>query len=81
MSNLASVIRRFAAHEFAVRRLYAFDPEFRSLCEDFEIASRALAQWHADDAKARDYRRLIGELEDEIAEFIGGLQRKSGERE
>lgn len=81
MSNLAPVIRRFAAHEFVVRRLYAFDPEFRSLCEDFEIASRALAQWHADDAKAGEYRRLIRELEDEIAEYIGGQQRKAGERE
>ncbi len=80
MSNLAPVLRRFAAHEFVIRRLYAFDPEFRSLCEDFEIASHALAQWHADDAKAGDYRRLIEELEDEIAEFIGGLQRKAGER-
>ncbi len=81
MSNLAPVIRRFAAHEFVVRRLFAFDPEFRSLCEDFEIASRALVQWHADDAKAADYRRLIREIEDEIAEFIGGQQRKAGDRE
>jgi len=70
MSDAAFVIRRFTAHEFSVRRLYATDPEFRIVCDDYADAVRACSVWGDDEAKAQDYRQIIHELEDEILEFL-----------
>ena len=78
MSGLTSVIGRFAAQELAIRRLYAADPEFRVLCEDFQAAERALEHWKADDAKGEEYRRLVQELEEEILEFLEAQLRRCG---
>jgi hypothetical protein len=70
MKCVSSVVRRFTTQELAVRRLYASDPEFKSLCEDYSIATDALERWKADEGKAEDYRQLIRELEDEINEYL-----------
>ncbi|MCO5063910.1 MAG: hypothetical protein M9924_05770 [Rhizobiaceae bacterium] len=68
--DVAVVTRRFELHEFAIRRLYASNPDFRVVCEDYAAATRALAFWEADLTRAEDYRRLVGELEAEILEFL-----------
>lgn len=70
MADAATVIRRFAAHEFSVRRFYATDPEFRILCDDYTDAVHASKVWRHDMRRVEDYRRLIDELEDEILEFL-----------
>ncbi|GKX33874.1 MAG: hypothetical protein MnENMB40S_14920 [Rhizobiaceae bacterium MnEN-MB40S] len=70
MADAAIVIRRFAAHEFSVRRLYASDQEFRLLCDDYADAVHACSVWRHDIRRAGEYRRLIDELEDEILEFL-----------
>ncbi|MEW9805448.1 hypothetical protein [Mesorhizobium marinum] len=69
-TSVAAVARQFAKHEFRIRRLFASNSEFRAVCEDYEAATEALALWEADVPRADDYRRLIGELEIEILEFL-----------
>ncbi|MCV3244095.1 hypothetical protein [Mesorhizobium sp. ZC-5] len=70
MPDLVPIIRRFSGHEFEIRRQYSHDPEFRAICEDHAAATRALARWEEDHAKAEDYRQLIRELEDEILAYL-----------
>lgn len=70
MKGVASVVGRFAAQEFAIRRAYAADPDFREICDDFASAVCALARWSGDEGKAADYRQIIHELEDEISEYL-----------
>ncbi len=70
MSELATVIRKFPAHELIVRRLYARMPEFRSVCDDYETAKSALERWRHDDRKMQEFQHLIEEIEAEIEEFI-----------
>jgi len=76
MSELRLVIKRFPMHEFTILRLHAFDPEFREICEDYNLATRALDYWKNDKAKADCYCGLIDELALEILDYIG-----LGERE
>jgi len=64
------VIGRFPAHEFAVRRHFASDPEFREVCEHYATATRALERWTADEDKAAEWREIVNELEDEVLEYL-----------
>ena len=75
--EIEAVVARFPQHELAVRRLHARDPTFRSICEDYGEALRALRFWEAAEepvsqSRVRQYRELVGELEDEIAKFLAG---------
>jgi len=70
MRGFASVVGRFSAQEFAVRRAYAADPEFREICDHFADAVSALAHWSGDKGKADDYRQIVCELEEEIAQYL-----------
>jgi hypothetical protein len=73
MSEVMEAIARFPAHEFLLRRLHASDPEFRVVCEDYELALRALRHWETimpDSERAEEYRRWVRELEDEIHQVI-----------
>jgi hypothetical protein len=72
MNDLTAVIRIFPAHEFKLRRLYASEAEFKTLCEDYAVAIEALDRWSNDRVRARQYRQLVDELEDEIFEFVEG---------
>lgn len=67
---IATVIRRFTRYELTIRRLYIRDLEFRAACEDYGTAREALAVWATDSRRAADYRRLVGELEEEILGFL-----------
>jgi len=70
MTDVALVLSRFTMHELAIRRLYTQDADFRTVCDDYGTAVRALAVWEADHVKAADYRQLIQELEDELREYL-----------
>lgn len=70
MSDLTTVVTLFPEHELIVRRLYARTPEFRTLCEDYGAAFRALERWRADAGKANDFQQLLQEIEMEIKELI-----------
>jgi hypothetical protein len=74
-SEIAAVIVRFPADAEKVRRLAADSEEFREVCEHLALARRTLAAFEERaDAQIRpeilDYRRVIAELEREIARLI-----------
>ena len=55
--------------------LIAEDPEFLTLCQDYDISVNALRYWAQSkepESKTRvnEYRTLIRELEDEIAQAL-----------
>jgi len=70
LKGAASAIRRFGNQEFAIRRAYVADPEFRELCHYYASALRALERWSADEGRAGDYRQIAEELEEEITEYL-----------
>lgn len=70
---------RFPLREPELRRLSASDPRVGAICSDYEAAAAALRRWQAaggdNDHRARDYARLLAELEAELLEL---LDRASG---
>ena len=72
MEGPTAVIETFPEHEFAVRRIFASDDEFRTLCEDYSLATTAFVRWKENQEKADQYRQVISELKEEILEFIEG---------
>ncbi|MGF6306263.1 hypothetical protein ABIB82_000317 [Bradyrhizobium sp. i1.8.4] len=65
---------RFPQRELEIRRRFVRDPHFRSICSDYEEASRALRHWQQavkdgdreGGRRAEEYVTLLGELEEEI---------------
>ena len=66
---------RFPQHATIIRRLGACDPTFRSICDDYGAARRALQHWDAAGRTApervAEYRQILDELE---AEALATLQ-------
>ena len=74
MPSIDLLVSRFPRHEFAIRRLYVRDPEFRAVCDDYGEVQRALEHWQATDQAApgrvAEYRRMLEELEAEALAFL-----------
>ena len=76
MNDKARDIReQFPDKKHKIDLLMAEDPEFLALCEDHQSCVNALRYWaesKAPEAKTRvnEYRTLVRELEEEIAQFI-----------
>jgi hypothetical protein len=70
MNCLATITRCFGEHEFAVRRLYATDPDFQEICEDYAIAVRSLERWKDNQEKSAEYQNIITEIEAEILAYL-----------
>jgi len=74
MRGVDLLVSRFPTHEFSIRRLYAHDPEFRSVCEDYGDVQCALEHWQGADRavpeKGHQYRDLLRELEAEALSFL-----------
>jgi uncharacterized protein YdcH (DUF465 family) len=71
--SIALLVSRFPCHEFVMRRLYARDPEFRELCDDYDEVRRALEHWQAADqqpGRVAEYRQLLEELEAEALAML-----------
>jgi hypothetical protein len=73
MEEIRSVVARFPLRELDIRRRFTRDADFRSICSDYEEATRALRFWQRaireggeGAQKAEEYHRLLGELEYEI---------------
>jgi hypothetical protein len=72
---------RFPEHEFAIRRLCSRNPEFITVCDDYEDASTALQHWveagveYAE--RADEYRQLLHELEAEVLSNLETWREKS----
>jgi outer membrane protein assembly factor BamD (BamD/ComL family) len=72
------LVSRLPRHEFAIRRLYVRDPEFRAVCDDYGEVHRALKHWQAADqavpGRVAEYRRMLKELEAEALTFLNASE-------
>ncbi len=71
---LQTLISRFPGLELSITRLYRDDPEFRSICEEIEMADTARARWKDMPDRADEYQRIFDRLQDE---FLDHLSRKT----
>jgi hypothetical protein len=71
---------RFPQHASTIRRLQARDPNFRSVCEDYGLAQRALEHWEAAGQAApqrvAEYRQSLEELEAEALAILEAFKGK-----
>jgi hypothetical protein len=76
--SLETLARRFPQHASTVRRLQACDPNFRSICEDYDEAQRALEYWEAAGqaapGRAAEYREILEGLEAEALAILEAFQ-------
>jgi hypothetical protein len=76
MEEIRSIVVRFPQRELDIRRRCARDTHFKSICQDYEEAARALRYWQKAaqagdrkkeaDRKVEEYGSFLGELEAEI---------------
>jgi len=75
MENIRSILARFPQRELDIRRRCRRDPGFKSVCEDYEEATKALHHWRKvakkGDPKIEEYTNFLGELEAEILAKLG----------
>jgi hypothetical protein len=81
VKEIEPVASRFPEHELAIRRLYTCDATFRSICEDYSEALRALRYWQSaassSDPRIEQYRELVSELESEISGLLERSKRSA----
>lgn len=83
MTDIAHHIKeKFPGDEPAINRLVAQDPEFCTICEDYDACITALQYWidsNAPEASIRmdEYRNLIEGLETEAAQAIAALKQRT----
>jgi hypothetical protein len=80
MQSLSGLLERFPSRELDIHRLCARDAEFRSVCEDYEVALKAFQHWESvaqNAVRADEYRQLAGEIADEIAERLDAASASS----
>ena len=77
---IESLTRRFPQHASTIRRLQACDPSFRSICDDYAEAQRALKHWEAASPAApervAEYRQSLKELEAEALAILDAFEGK-----
>jgi tRNA U55 pseudouridine synthase TruB len=76
MEDVRSILARFPERELDIRRRCGRDAYFRSICTDYEEASRAHNYWQniaqegdrkkEADRNVEEYANFLGELEMEI---------------
>ena len=82
MNDKARHIReRFSDKKPSLDFLMAEDPEFRTLCEDYDACVNALRYWtqsEAPEAKTRvnEYHALVRDLEEEVTQALTRINRK-----
>ena len=72
---------RFPEQKDRIDQLMAQDPEFLSLCEDYDACVDALNYWANSKTseagiRVKEYRHICQKLEDEVAEAIKALKKK-----
>ncbi|MBB93712.1 MAG: hypothetical protein CML68_03775 [Rhodobacteraceae bacterium] len=71
---LHTLIARFPGLELSITRLHRDDPDFRSICEEMEMADVARARWRDMPERADEYQKIFDRLQDE---FLDHLSRKT----
>ena len=78
IDEIEALARRFPQHAATIRLLQARDPSFRSICEDYAEARRALKHWEAAGqtapGRAAEYREIVKELEAEALKAMQSLR-------
>ena len=76
--EIEALARRFPQHASKIRRLHARDPDFRSICDDYGLAQRALKHWEAAGQAApervEEYRQILKELEAEVLAILQAFE-------
>jgi hypothetical protein len=74
MPRADAILNRFPRHELTIHRLLARDPDFQSVCADYDEALQALRHWAGFEAagspRISGYRELLTDLEAEIERLI-----------
>jgi hypothetical protein len=73
------ILERFPDQSESIARLMAEDPEFRTICEDYDDCVNALRYWTQSKepeagTRSNEYRTLIQELEEEITQSFAALK-------
>jgi hypothetical protein len=80
MENIRAIVARLPLRELDIRRRYARDEHFRSICGDYELAMEALRRWERvakeGTQRTEEYTSFLGELE---AEILAQLERKDNQ--
>ena len=82
MNDKAYHIReQFSDQEYTIDLLMAGDPEFFTLCEDYEACVNALRYWTGSqepeaETRVNEYRALVQELHEEIGQALIRVNRK-----
>ncbi len=80
MNDKAYYIReRFPDRSDTISLLASKDPEFRAVCEDYDVCINALRYWNQSetpeaDSRVDEYRNLIRELEGEIMQALAVMK-------
>ena len=74
-ARLLSVLKRFPEERAALQRLFRENSSFQSLCDDYRECLAALQYWGQSTSGeapvlARAYAELLGELEQEVRQFL-----------
>lgn len=74
-ARLLPILKRFPEERAVLQRLFRKSPSFQSLCEDYRDCLAALQYWEQSasgeaSALARTYTELLGELEQEVRQFL-----------
>ena len=86
MNDKARHIReRFPGKKQSIDLLIVEDPEFLTLCEDHDACVNALRYWanskeSVAETRVNEYRTLVRELQEEIAQALETLQSRRLDR-
>jgi len=69
------VIERFPNHKGAINRIFRENETFRTICEDYQICTRALGRWNQSDSeeapeRIEEYKAMLRDLETELFQFL-----------
>ena len=74
MEHIEDLCRRFSDHAMQIRRLSLQDPKFRSICDDYGEALRAIEIQRRRDGAAKDraeeFRRISEDLREELRTYL-----------
>ena len=78
-ARLLPALKRFPEARAALQRLFRDSTSFQSLCEDYRDCLAALQYWEQSTsaeaaALAKSYAELLGELEQEVKQFLEDSQ-------
>jgi len=70
---------RFPDKKHSIERLMAEDPEFLTLCEDYDVCVNALQYWAKSrepeaEIRVSEYRTIARQLEEEVVEALIALK-------